>query len=162
VKRILSIDTHFLLLCQKGAGCKGGHPYYSLTYTAAQGVSDATKYSYNATKNACQKKKYKSIYKNLGTVCGNMELKDQEDVLVQVFAYYGPFIVTISESPEFRNFKSTGIFKSTTCSQDVKKGTRFLVVVGYGTDGTEPYWLVRGSFGTGWGDKGYAKIVSLI
>jgi len=81
---------------------------------------------------------------------------------VQVFAYYGPFIATISESTEFRNFKSTGIFKSTTCSQDVKKGTRFLVVVGYGTDDTEPYWLVRGSFGTTWGDKGYAKIVSLI
>jgi len=82
---------------------------------------------------------------------------------VQVFAYYGPFIATISESKEFRNYKSTdGIFKSTTCSQAADKGTRFLVVVGYGTDGTEPYWLVRGSFGPTWGDKGYAKFVSLI
>merc|ERR1712037_324888 len=39
------------------------------------------------------------------------------------------------------------------------KITHAVTVVGYGTQGGKPYWLIKNSWGDNWGDGGYVKIV---
>ncbi len=34
-----------------------------------------------------------------------------------------------------------------------------IVIVGWGVEGTTPYWKVRNSWGTGWGEAGYFRII---
>lgn len=66
----------------------------------------------------------------------------------------GPITATIySGSKEYNNYK-TGII-SGPCS-----GTNDhqIVIVGYNTSGSMPYWICRNSYSTRWGDKGYFKI----
>lgn len=36
---------------------------------------------------------------------------------------------------------------------------RSALIVGAGTDGATPYWIVKNSFGTSWGESGYFRIV---
>ena len=33
-----------------------------------------------------------------------------------------------------------------------------VVTVGWGTENNVPYWLIKNSWGTGYGDKGYIKV----
>ena len=35
-----------------------------------------------------------------------------------------------------------------------------VTIVGYGNDGTQNYYIVRNSWGSSWGDKGYVKIAA--
>merc|ERR1712232_29782 len=46
-----------------------------------------------------------------------------------------------------------GVLSKCDCDMD-----HAVQLVGYGTDGGKDYWLVRNSWGNGWGEKGYIRI----
>jgi C1A family cysteine protease len=50
---------------------------------------------------------------------------------------------------------SSGVLTSTSCGTTLDHG---VLVVGYGTENGIDYYLVKNSWGTTWGDKGYVKI----
>jgi len=66
--------------------------------------------------------------------------------------------VAISGSGRAFQFYSSGVLSDSSCSSTVLDHA--VVVVGYGTDATTgyDYWLIRNSWGTRWGEQGYAKI----
>ena len=68
----------------------------------------------------------------------------------------GVVSVTVdADSTQFRNYKS-GVVTSEECGTVLDHA---IAAVGYGTteDGID-YYLVRNSWGAGWGDQGYIKI----
>jgi len=67
----------------------------------------------------------------------------------------GPVSVTVdADSTYFRNY-SSGVITSADCGTKLDHA---ITAVGYGTENGNDYYLVRNSWGTGWGDKGYLKI----
>lgn len=80
-----------------------------------------------------------------------------EDALQWVLATYGP--VETHTSLNFENY--AGGIVSATCVDT--GGQHAFLIVGYGVDnvnGTQvPYWKLRNTYGSEWGDKGYVKML---
>ena len=48
-----------------------------------------------------------------------------------------------------------GIYRNIQCP---KTTNHAVLIVGYGTEKGQDYWLVKNSWGTYWGDEGYIKM----
>lgn len=76
-----------------------------------------------------------------------------EDTLAKAVATVGPVSVGIDVSGKFQFYKE-GVYYNPDCS--VNNIRHAVLVVGYGTDRTYGhYWIVKNSWGTDFGDRGY-------
>jgi C1A family cysteine protease len=69
----------------------------------------------------------------------------------------GPLAVAVSVSGNFGSYK-TGIYNG-DCQDAINHG---VIMTGWGVDSTTggEYWILRNSWGTWWGDKGFMKITT--
>ena len=86
------------------------------------------------------------------------DLYCNEERLKQLVVQYGA--VETGMFSDDVNFKygytfTMGIYQS--CSSNIHDHS--VVVVGYGVENGIPYWKVKNSWGTNWGDQGFFKIV---
>jgi len=63
-------------------------------------------------------------------------------------------VVVEADKSVFGQYKS-GIFNSSACGTDHDHAT---AVVGWGSSGKTDYWIMRNSWGTSWGEKGYMRL----
>ena len=65
--------------------------------------------------------------------------------------------LSVSIEADTRVFQSytSGIFNSSLCGTTLDHA---VMVVGWGTSGTTDYWVLRNSWGTTWGEKGYMRV----
>jgi C1A family cysteine protease len=69
-----------------------------------------------------------------------------------------PVSVTIEADQYVFQGYTGGILNDDSCGTELDHA---VVAVGYGTEGGQEYYLVRNSWGTGWGDQGYIKIAAV-
>ena len=82
--------------------------------------------------------------------------KGSESALMAAVATVGPIAVTIDAGhTSFQQYKS-GIYYDKACRDYVPNHA--VLVVGYGTSSGHDYWLVKNSWGTGWGMQGYVMM----
>jgi cathepsin L len=80
-----------------------------------------------------------------------------ESDLQDKVANNGPVAIAIDASHNSFQLYSSGIYDERSCSAtNLDHGVG---AVGYGTDNGVDYWLVRNSWGTSWGEKGYIRMV---
>jgi C1A family cysteine protease len=60
----------------------------------------------------------------------------------------------MQEYTDFFNFRGTGVYHYDGSSSKI--GGHTLLVIGY--DDTGQYFIVKNSWGTGWGDNGFGKV----
>jgi C1A family cysteine protease len=64
-------------------------------------------------------------------------------------------IAVAASSSVFRNYNS-GIISSSACGTSVDHA---VLLVGYGSTGSQNYWIVKNSWSSQWGENGYFRIL---
>ena len=76
-----------------------------------------------------------------------------EDLLKQAVYTHGAVTSTVSAEDSFKSYKG-GLFSGCTSNNR----THAVTVVGYGTENGVDYWLIKNSWGTSWGERGFMKL----
>lgn len=81
------------------------------------------------------------------------DFSGQEEVMKSVLAESGPLVVIV-DAISWQDYLG-GIIQHHCSSHNANHA---VLITGYDTTGEVPYWIVRNSWGTSWGDNGYAYI----
>uniref|UniRef100_A0A1I7TYA4 Pept_C1 domain-containing protein n=1 Tax=Caenorhabditis tropicalis TaxID=1561998 RepID=A0A1I7TYA4_9PELO len=155
-KMLLSLSEQELVDCDvQSKGCQGGYVQTALLYAMEKGLETDTDYPYSGIQhNQCSYKKEKVLVK----IDNAYKLKADEDLIANVVANNGPVSFLMPVPRSFMSYRS-GIFNPSWAEcQTQAVGNHVITIVGFGREGNLRYWIVKNSFGTGWGEQGYFRM----
>ena len=144
------------------SGCNGGLMEYAFTWLKKNGgIMTDTDYPYKGVKSTCRSDKSKYVdmtitgYKKLGSSWSTWSAVDEDEV--KEFLYEtGPLAIALNADP--LQTYSSGILDVTSTKCPTSGINHAVTLVGYGTENNVAYWIVKNSWGTSWGEKGYFRI----
>ncbi|CAB3379778.1 Hypothetical predicted protein [Cloeon dipterum] len=154
--KLTDFSEQSLLDCESSSGgCNGGSTFYAVEFVMKHGIARGEDYRYTSVKGKCQcKEKGCSDHPKILKI---LRLRSNSEVeLMKVVAFLGPVAFTIDGGLNSFHHYRGGIYSDPNCRAYEKSHS--MVIVGYGTDNGQDYWLVKNSWGYGWGEKGYARM----
>ncbi|XP_003461508.1 pro-cathepsin H isoform X1 [Cavia porcellus] len=156
--KMLSLAEQQLVDCAQdfnNHGCEGGLPSQAFEYILYnKGIMGEDTYPYQGKDGHCRFQPQKAIAFVKDVV--NITLNDEE-AMVEAVALYNPVSFAFEVTEDFISYQS-GIYSSTSCHKTPDKVNHAVLAVGYGVQNGVPYWIVKNSWGTAWGQDGYFLI----
>jgi len=131
-------------------GCSGGLMDNAFKYVEANGLCTEAAYPYTAKDGTCKASSC-SVSPN-SKIGGYKDVTHTENALGAAVDNQPVSIAIEADQSGFQLYKS-GVFCG-VCGTSLDHG---VLAVGYGTDVTD-YWIVKNSWGTSWGEKGYIRV----
>ena len=152
----LNIDVseqHVVSSCCNVGDCGGGWPDWVLRYVRDTGVPDEACFPYIRRDSAC-------------TPCADWEdrvykiesyaaVNHTKDSYKQAIMDYGPISVCILVPDDWYYYRS-GVYTPTWVSEGVGWANHAVSIIGW--DDSDDCWIIRNSYGTGWGESGYGRV----
>jgi cathepsin F len=144
------------------SGCNGGLMEYAFAWLKKNGgIMLDSDYPYKGYKQTCKSDKTKYVdmtvtgYKKLGSSYSTWSAVDEDEV--KEFLYEtGPLAIALNADP--LQTYSSGILDVTSAKCPTSGINHAVTLVGYGTQSSTPYWIVKNSWGRSWGESGYFRI----
>jgi cathepsin L len=155
--KLTSLAEQQFLDCTGSSGCGGGLEYNGWSYLEShnKGVCTESSYPYKASDSACQESSC-TLGIPAGSISGVQHVKKNSASSLQSALNSNPVAIGIEADQSSFQFYSSGVLTG-TCGTNLDHS---VLAVGYDTGGAHslPYWLVKNSWGTSWGDAGYIKL----
>jgi C1A family cysteine protease len=156
--KLINLSEQELVDCAKGVkygsmGCSGGQMEGAFKYVISNGQCSDESYPYTSgvTQDSGTCHSCSSVAKI--TSCSDVNPSDQLSLKAAVAQQ--PVSVAIEADTRYFQYYSGGILTSTSCGTNLDHG---VLVVGYGTEKGQNYWIVKNSWGSTWGESGYIRI----
>ncbi|XP_061711459.1 procathepsin L-like [Cydia pomonella] len=153
-KQCLALSEGQALDCLDHGSCNGGwmHEVMQELAQKKEKLEKESDYPYKDKKRDCKEDASKGIVlvKN-GT---KLTIADEEE-LKNKLVNLGPLAVALNADDFFHYEK--GILEPRDCkNQPPNHG---VVLIGYGEEKGKKFWIIKNSWGTGWGEKGYVRLL---
>jgi len=157
--KLLSLSEQQLVDCDKDGdqGCNGGLPSNALTDLIKHnmGLETERDYPYGAVDQKCR-----AVPASEGAfVVSWAKVSQDEDEIAATLTKYGPLAIGINAA--MMQFYFGGVANPPKLLCNPKTLDHGVAMVGFGVGGRKQlkYWVIRNSWGPGWGEKGYYRIV---
>jgi cathepsin F len=154
-KNFLQFSEQQLVDCDKvDEGCNGGLMENAFQYLKENGGIEISKdYPYKGYGQKCKFDKSKSALKVNGF---HFAPSEDEEVIKQMLYTTGPLSVALNA--DVLQYYNDGIIDYDANDCDPQGLNHGVALVGYGTENGQDFWIVRNSWGKGWGENGYFRI----
>jgi C1A family cysteine protease len=152
--QLISLSEQELVDCDSDdSGCNGGLPTNAFQdmIDNNMGLELESDYSYHAEDGAC--KAQQSLEKVF--VSSYVQISQNEDNIATALMKYGPLSIGINATP--MQFYMGGISDPSFCNPEALD--HGVAIVAFGAEGGKKFWVIKNSWGTGWGEEGYYRIV---
>jgi len=149
--QLLKLSEQQLVDCVKLCfGCNGGNQALAFNYYKTHFAMSEASYPYTAKDGTCA---YSTSNNTGAGTTGYTSVTADSPSAMQNALAGQPLAVAIQANQLSFQLYSSGIFTNTNCGTQLDHATN---VVGWGVDATYgDYWIMRNSWGTGWGEQGY-------
>jgi cathepsin F/cysteine peptidase B len=155
-KALVGLSEEELVQCSHNGnmGCNGGLMDYAFEWvTQNGGIDSEASYPYTSGSGqtgTCQNSK---LTNHVAKFASHVDIAQSEAQMATWIEANGPLAVAVDASSGWQTY-SGGIM--TTCSgRQLDHG---VLAVGFGTSGATNYWIVKNSWGVGWGESGYIRL----
>eukprot|EP00938_MAST-03A_sp_MAST-3A-sp1_P004566 g4566.t1 len=154
---LVSLSEQELVDCDKNygdMGCQGGLPSNAYKFVLAEGGIDTeSSYSYSGTGGTCKE----SSGKVGATISNWTAISTDETQIASQLVQRGPLSIGINAA--MMQLYMGGVANPLDILCNKKNLDHGVLIVGYGTDSGKDYWKIKNSWGSGWGEKGYYRII---
>jgi C1A family cysteine protease len=134
---------------QGNQGCNGGLMDDAFKYAETTKIETESAYSYTGRDGTCH------ASGGVTTVSSFKDVATNDPEALQAAVAEGPVSVAIDAAGLAMQLYFGGIIKH-FCGTSLDHG---VLVVGYGSDNGTDYWILKNSWGAGWGEKGFFRIL---
>jgi len=155
--QLVDLSEEQLVECATGIsygshGCNGGQMEGAFKYVIQNGQCALSSYPYtssNGQSGSCE------TCSPVAHISSCSDVKPNDQLSLKAAVALQPVSIAIEADTRYFQSYSSGILTSSSCGTNLDHG---VLIVGYGNENGQDYWLVKNSWGTTWGDKGYVKI----
>jgi C1A family cysteine protease len=165
---LVAFSKQQFLDCDKDDNaCKGGNLLRSSKFSQQNAICTEGSYEYKSGATSQAGKCMASSCKvglPLGGITGwksvGATTRADEQVLMDAVAM-NPVTATIAFSEQIFKSYHSGVLTASSCGNPAfpRALNHAVLVVGYGIVNSTKYWLIKNSFGSTWGEKGYMKLL---
>ena len=153
--KLISLSEQELVDCDTGGenqGCSGGLTDDAFRFIQIHGLASEATYPYEGDDGTFNSKKEAHP---AAKIKGYEDVPANNEKALQKAVAHQPVAVAIDAGGFEFQFYTSGVFTG-QCGTELDHG---VAAVGYGIgDDGMKYWLVKNSWGTGWGEEGYIRM----